>query len=50
VAKRLPAHALALPFAVRCKDCEAARETFEQRDRIMAQRRASSALFGEMFN
>jgi DnaK suppressor protein len=40
----------ALPFAVRCKDCEAARERFEQRDRIMAQRRASSALFSEMSN
>jgi DnaK suppressor protein len=39
-----------LPFAVRCTDCEAARETVEQRDRIMAQRRASSALFGEMSN
>ena len=26
----------ALPFAVRCKDCEAARETAEQRERIMS--------------
>jgi DnaK suppressor protein len=40
----------ALPFAVRCKDCEAARETVEQRDRIMTQRRDSSALFVEISN
>ena len=39
-----------LPFAARCKDCETARETVEQRDRIMAQRRDSSALFVEMSN
>ncbi|MGH9382758.1 MAG: TraR/DksA family transcriptional regulator [Vicinamibacterales bacterium] len=38
----------ALPFAVRCKDCEEARETAEQRQRIVAQRRSSSALFLEM--
>ena len=37
----------ALPFAVRCKDCEEARETAEQRER-MAQRRGSSALFFDM--
>src|SRR5690349_16032015 len=35
----------ALPFAVRCKDCEAAKENAEQRERQMAQRRGSSALF-----
>ena len=35
----------ALPFAVRCRDCEDARETAEHRERIMAQRRDSSALF-----
>ena len=35
----------ALPFAVRCRDCEDARETAEHRERIMAQRRGSSALF-----
>ena len=35
----------ALPFAVRCRDCEEARETIERRDRVMADRRASSALF-----
>ena len=38
----------ALPFAVRCKDCEEARETAEQRERVMAQRRGSSALFFDM--
>ena len=40
----------ALPFAVHCKDCEEARETAEQRERIMAQRRGSSALFFDMSN
>jgi DnaK suppressor protein len=35
----------ALPFAVRCKDCEEAREVAEQRERLMAQRRGSSSLF-----
>ena len=39
----------ALPFAVRCRDCEEARETAEQRER-MAQRRGSSALFVDMVN
>ena len=34
----------ALPFAVRCKDCEDDRETVEQHDRIMAQHRGFSAL------
>ena len=29
----------ALPFAVRCKDCEEARETAEQRERMLAQKR-----------
>ena len=32
----------ALPFAVRCKDCEEARETAEQRERIMARHGSSS--------
>ena len=32
----------ALPFAVRCTDCEEARETAEQRERIMAPRGSSS--------
>ena len=35
----------ALPFAVRCKDCEEARETAEQRERQMTQRRGASSLF-----
>ena len=39
----------ALPFAVRCKDCEEARETAEQRARALA-RRGSSTLFSDMSN
>jgi len=35
----------ALPFAVRCKDCEAAREVAEQRQRQLTQRRGTSSLF-----
>ena len=35
----------ALPFAVRCKDCEEARETAEQRERQLTARRGTSALF-----
>lgn len=35
----------ALPFAVRCKDCEEARETAALRDRIMSQRPGSSTPF-----
>jgi len=42
-----PARLRALPFAVRCKDCEEARETAEQRERAN-QRRGSSALFFDM--
>ena len=38
----------ALPFAVRCKDCEEAREVAQQRERLMAQRRGSSSLFFDM--
>jgi len=38
----------ALPFAVRCKDCEEAREVAEQRDRQMAARRGTSSLFLDM--
>jgi len=38
---RLPA----LPFAVRCKDCEQARENAILRERLLAQRSASSSLF-----
>jgi DnaK suppressor protein len=40
----------ALPFAVRCKDCEEARETAERRERVQSQRRGSSALFFDMSN
>jgi len=39
----------ALPFAVRCKDCEEARETAERRER-QAARRGSSTLFFDMSN
>jgi len=39
----------ALPFAARCKDCEEARETAEQRERALA-RRGSSALYYDMAN
>ena len=35
----------ALPFAVRCKDCEEAREVAEQRERQLAARRHTSSLF-----
>src|SRR6195256_5003953 len=35
----------ALPFAVRCKDCEEARETAEQRERQLASPRGPSSLF-----
>jgi len=40
----------ALPFAVRCKDCEEARETAEQRERMQAQKRGSSQLFFDVSN
>jgi DnaK suppressor protein len=38
----------ALPFAMRCKDCEEAHETSEQRERIRAQRQGSSAIAFEL--
>ncbi len=38
----------ALPFAVRCKDCEEARENAEQRERQMASRRGAASLFFDM--
>jgi DnaK suppressor protein len=38
----------ALPFAVRCKDCEEAREVAQQRERVMAQRRGAASLFLDM--
>ncbi len=34
----------ALPFAVRCKDCEEARELAEQRERTLTQRRSAGFL------
>ena len=38
----------ALPFALRCKDCEEAREVAEKRERQMASRRSASSLFFDM--
>ena len=38
----------ALPFAVRCKECEEAREVAEQRERQLAARRGSASLFFDM--
>ena len=38
----------ALPFAVRCKDCEEAREVAEQRQRQLMARRGASSLFLDM--
>lgn len=40
----------ALPFAVRCKDCEEAREVAMQRDRVLAQRRGAASLFLDLQN
>jgi len=45
-----PARLRALPFAVRCKDCEEARENAEQRERALARKSGSSALFFDMSN
>jgi len=38
----------ALPFAVRCIECEEARENAQKRERIAAQRHSASALFFDM--
>jgi RNA polymerase-binding transcription factor len=38
----------ALPFAVRCKDCEEAREVAEKRERQLSSRRGASSLFFDM--
>ena len=38
----------ALPFAVRCKDCEQTRENAEQRERHLNARRGTSSLFLDM--
>ena len=35
----------ALPFAVRCRDCEEARETAKQRERTLSQQRNTTSLF-----
>jgi len=35
----------ALPFAVRCKDCEAAREVAQQRERLMTARRGAASFY-----
>jgi len=40
----------ALPFAVRCKDCEETRENAELRERALARRSGSSTLFFDMSN
>ena len=40
----------ALPFAARCKDCEEAKENSERRERMLAQKRGSSALFFDAAN
>ena len=48
--EEIPAARLrALPFAVRCKECEEGREAADLRDR-MTQRRGSSTLFAAMVN
>jgi DnaK suppressor protein len=38
----------ALPFAVRCKECEEAREVAAEREKVMAQRRNGPAFFFDM--
>ena len=38
----------ALPFAVRCRDCEEARENAQRRERQLSQRGSSSALFFDL--
>ena len=38
----------ALPFAVRCRDCEELRETVERRNRVLAQRSGSSPLLFDL--
>jgi DnaK suppressor protein len=38
----------ALPFAVRCKDCEEARENAANRERMMSQRRGGTSLFFDL--
>ena len=43
-----PKRLRALPFAVRCKECEEAREVAVQRERTLAQRRGAASLFFDM--
>jgi DnaK suppressor protein len=38
----------ALPFALRCKDCEQAREIAQQRQRLSSQRRGVASLFVDL--
>jgi DnaK suppressor protein len=38
----------ALPFAVRCRDCEEARENAQRRERVLSQRQSSSGLFFDL--
>lgn len=38
----------ALPFAVRCKECEEAREVAAEREKVLAQRRNGPAFFFDM--
>ena len=40
----------ALPFAVRCKECEETRENAEQRERALARKSGSAGLFFDMSN
>ncbi len=40
----------ALPFAVRCKDCEEEREVLRNREREMGGRRGVSSLFADMIS
>ena len=40
----------ALPFAVRCKDCEEAREVAQGRERLVSGRRGGASLFADMIS
>jgi DnaK suppressor protein len=43
-----PQRLRALPFAVRCKDCEEAREMAHERERFYSQRRGAGSLFADL--
>jgi DnaK suppressor protein len=45
-----PQRLRALPFAVRCRECEEAREQAQRRERLAVQRQSSSALFFDTTN